>query len=153
MGLFSGLFGGSKRGNVYSGKNPPKGFIDAAKFGKTKGGFAGGYGAWTFGNIINAHSSPEEIVEEFGLNEQGCPYGNCYQKAYNECRQEAMLLYVLAGGFLMGLELDDFIDYGEVEDRAYEYAVQLAESYINGDVWIPRDIIDWAYYTVSDHNG
>lgn len=153
MGLFSGLFGGSKRGNVYSGKNPPQGFIDAAKFGKTKGGFAGGYGAWTFGNIIRAHSSAEDIVDEFGLNQQDSPYGNCYARAYRECKQEAMIKFLLAGGLLLGMDISDFIDWGEVEDLAYEYAIELAESYINGDVWIPIDILEWAYYDVSDHNG
>ncbi len=151
MGLFSGLFG-KKKPRIYSGKNPPKGFIDAAKFGKTKGGFAGGYGAWTFGNIIDAHSSPEDIVEEFGLDEDNCPYGNCYERAYRECWQNAALEAIGLVAFGNAIEPDELIDFGEVQELAYTYAVQLAEAYIAGDVWIPREIIDWAYYDVSDHN-
>ena len=50
------------------------------------------------------------------------------------------------------MDIDEFINWGEVEDLAYEYAIELAESYINGDVWIPIDILEWAYYDVSDHN-
>ena len=152
MGLFSGLFGRSKRGNIYSGKNPPQGFIDAAKFGKTKGGFAGGYCGWTFGNIMRAHSSPEEIVEEFGLDQEDCPYGNCYARAYREVWQEAALQAIALVPFGNAIEVDGMIDFGEVQERAYEYAIELAEQYINADIWIPEEIINWAYYDVSDHN-
>lgn len=140
-------------GKIFSGSNPSKGFIEAANYGKTRGGFAGGYGAWTFGNIINAHSSAEDIVEEFGLDQDDAAYGDCWDRAYREVKAEAqsesIILTIM--GMLMGEELE--IDYNEVEERAYEYALQLAQDWIDGGQWIPREVLYWAYYDVSSHNG
>lgn len=152
MRFFSSIFGGGKS-RVVSGKNPPKGFIEAANFAHTKGGFAGGYGAWTFGNIIRAHSDAEEIVDEFNLDNENAEYGNCWQRAYSEAlkesEQEAMI-FALMG---MDFELEDFIDWEEVEETAHEYAIELAESWISGSTWIPYEVLEWAYYDISDHNG
>ena len=91
MGLFSSIFGGGRKSSgIVSGRNPGKGWISANRFNKAKGGFAGGYGAITFGNIMDAHSSDEEIVEEFELDSEDCDYKHpsfgktCYQQAYTE---------------------------------------------------------------------
>lgn len=51
------------------------------------------------------------------------------------------------------LSVEEFLaDEGEIEELALENAVKVAEDYIDGTVWIPEDIINWAYYSVSDHN-
>lgn len=158
MGLFSKIFGGGKKSSgIVSGKNPGKGWIEANRFNKARGGFAGGYGAITFGNIINADSSPDDIVGEFGLDQQDAEYGDCYQRAYDEAYQkasfEAEMINALEGMFGEEVDTEDLIDYEEVEENAYNYAIELAESWIDGGEWIPDDVLDWAYYDVSDHNG
>lgn len=47
---------------------------------------------------------------------------------------------------------EDYIDWDEVEEKAHDYAIELAEKWISGSEWIPEDVLDWAYYDVSDHN-
>lgn len=155
MGLFSKIFGGkSKSSGIVSGRNPGKGFTEANRFNKIRGGFAGGYGAITFGNIIHAHGDEDMIVDEHELDSEDCPYQhpffgcNCYQQAYREALEEVMELAIL-----MGVDPEDLIDWEEVEQNAYDYAIELAGMYINGDIWIPYEILHWAYYDVSDHNG
>lgn len=151
MGLFSGIFGGGKSNpKIVSGRNPGKGWIEANKFNNAKGGFAGGYGARSFQNIIDAHSSAEEIVEEFGLDREDAPYGNCYQRAYKEAYQQAIIEMMLALDF--DGDPEDYIDWDEVEENAHDYAVELAERWINREEWIPEEVINWAFYDVSDHN-
>ena len=89
MGFFSKLFKGGKRSRskVVSGRNPSDKWIYANKFNLPKGGFAGGYGAWTFKNIVDAHSSCDDIVNVFELDAESCEYRhphfgmNCYNKA------------------------------------------------------------------------
>lgn len=151
MGLLSGIFkGGKSNTGIISGRNPGKGWIDANKFNRAKGGFAGGYGAYTFRNIIDAHSSSDDIVEEFGLDREDAPYGNCYQRAYKEEYRNAIVEMMLAMDFFGDPE--DYIDWDAVEEAAYDYAIELAERWINGDEWIPEEVIEWAYYDVSGHN-
>lgn len=148
MGKFSQLFTG-KGGNAF---RPIRGYVHGKNRAKNKkGGYAGGYGAINFANVINAHSSPEEIVEEFALDTEDAIDGDCYQRAYRECLAEAVLEMMLAEDFFGDPE--DYIDFDEVEDRAYDYAVEMAEQYISGGRWIPSEIMDWAWYDVSDHNG
>lgn len=162
MGLFSNIF---TKGNmvtasigfkaskpkIVSGRSPGKGWVAANRFNKARGGFAGGWAAIAFGNIINAHSSAEDIVDEFGLDQEDAPYGNCYQMAYREARQDAIVEMMLAMDFFGDPE--DYIDWSYVEDMAFEYACELAERWINGEEWIPIDVLEWAFYDVSDHNG
>lgn len=160
MGLFSSIFGGGKKSSgIVSGRNPGKGWVTANRFNKAKGGFAGGYGAITFGNIMNAHSSEEEIVEEFELDGEDCHYKHpsfettCYKQAYREALMEAQIEAAMLGVFGMDVDPEDLIDWDKVEENAYDYALDLASMYIGGETWIPEDILDWAYYDVSDHNG
>ena len=154
MGLFSRIFGGKKSSGIVSGRNPGRGFIEANRFNRIKGGFAGGYGAITFGNIMNAHCSADDIVEEFGLDTEDCDYKHPfyghtpYMQAYMEALQEAQ-----AEAALLDADPEDLIDWDEVYDNAYDYAIELAEMYIAGQTWIPEEILDWAYYDISDHNG
>lgn len=159
MGLFSALFGGGRKSSgIVSGRNPGKGWIAANRFNKAKGGFAGGYGAITFGNIIRAHSDAEEIVDEFGLDTEDCNYKHPWygmtpwMTAYREALMEAMAEAQLMAAFGMSVDPEELIDWDEVEDNAYDYACELAELYIDGQTWIPIEILEWAYYDVSDHN-
>lgn len=152
MGKLSGIFT-----NV---KNGFSGYKRTAYFNRTrnknrdsmkKGGYNAGYGAVTFRNIIDAHSDADEIVQEFGLDQEDAAYGNCYQRAYKECYAQAVIEMMMAMDFTGDPE--DYIDWDELEELAYEYAIELAEDYISGQQWIPQEIIDWAYYSVSSHNG
>lgn len=247
MGLFSRVFGGKKSGGVVSGRNPGSGWVAANKFNRARGGYAGGYGAWTFGNIMNAHCTPETIVEEFGLNKEDNVYGcDAYLTAYQEEYDNAYKEYEDLMGFYMELielnegmileneveiaeleaeneelrleieelrdELDDmdsmedmmeaveimeeiaeleaqiaenearieelhaentrlneeimgwhaemelysvedFINYDEVDKKAMDLACEFAQNWIDGNEWIPIDVLNWAYYDISDHNG
>lgn len=148
MGFFGRVFQG-QGGNA--GRPWRKRVHGKNRANAKRGGFAGGYGSINFANVINAHSSAEEIVEEFALDTEDAIDGNCYQRAYRECRAEAMIEMMIAGD-LTG-DVEDYIDYDEVESRAYDYAVEMAEKYISGARWIPSEIMDWAWYDVSDHNG
>ena len=244
MGLFSKIFGGrSGKGKVVSGKNPGKSWVYANKFNRARGGFAGGYGAWTFGNIMNAHCTPYDIVETFELNKEENSYGcDAYLEAYVEMYDEATAVYEEIVGYYMSLieiaeaeisdlesdikecenEIDDLqeeiedlqdelefaddpnemeeiqedisecreeieelhqmieemeetiawlnedigyyhdeiestsieelIDLDEVEKRAMDYACLFAQEWIDGNTWIPTEVLNWAYYDVSDHN-
>lgn len=153
MGLFSRLFRKSSP-KVVSGRNPGSGWTFANRFNRTKGGVAGGYGAITFGNIMNAHCSPEDIVDEFGLDDEGSAYVHphlgttCYMYAYQQA-----LMEVMAEAMMLGVDPEDLIDWDQVEEEAYEHACDLAQLYIDGATWIPSEILHWAYYDISDHNG
>ena len=160
MGLFSKIFGGGiKKGVVHSGKDSQ--WTYANRFNKAKGGHAGGYGAVTFKNIVNAHSSEGEIVEEFLLDAEVCVYihprfgMNCYNKAwldeYERAQIEAAALMAASGG-LVEIDPEELMDMEQVEEDAYEYALELAYMYIEGDIWIPGVMLNWAYYDVSTHN-
>lgn len=151
MGLFSSIFGGRSSG-IVSGRNPGSGWNFANRFNKAKGGFSGGYGAISFGNIIDAHSSAEEIVDEFGLDQPDAEYGNCYERAYREELAIAQIEAAFAGMFGGDSDPEDYIDWDAVEEKAHDYAIELAEKWISGSEWIPEDVLDWAYYDVSDHN-
>lgn len=50
------------------------------------------------------------------------------------------------------LTIEENIDYDEVERNAHTYACEFAEQWIDGIEWIPSDVLDWAFYEVSDHN-
>ena len=51
------------------------------------------------------------------------------------------------------LTIEQFIDNDVVTQNSFEYACEFAEKWINGEEWIPIDVLNWAYYDVSDHNG
>lgn len=209
-----------------------------------RGGYAGGWAAIAFGNIINAHSSAEDIVDTFGLDKEENEYGcDAYERAYaeqyeiaemiyqewinyyldiieiltgemNSCieeaemleqttqelqeeaeslrdeaewcddpeeamelneeaqaleqeaqelleqaealRAEALLLQGEIDGYYAEMEMltiEEFIDEDMVDNNAYLYATEFAQQWIDGTVWIPMDVLSWAFYEVSDHNG
>lgn len=158
MGIFSSIFGGGSKGagTIHSGKNSQWAY--ANRFNQARGGHAGGYAAITFGNIMSAHCSEDDIIEEFYLDQEDCSYKHpylgmtCWMKAYQEALQEAQAEAMAMQ--MMGVDVDpeDLIDWAQVEDDAYDYAVDLANLYISGQIWIPGEILDWAYYDISDHN-
>ena len=158
MGLFSRIFRKSSP-KVVSGKNPGSGWTFANRFNQARGGRAGGYGAITFGNIMNAHSSAEEIADEWELDGDGCEFihpsfgMNCYDKAYEEEYMKAEIMATMMGAMGIMVDAEDLIDWDAVYEKAYEYACELAQMYIDGMTWIPRPIINYAYYDVSGHNG
>ena len=122
------------------------------------GGYAGGYGAITFGNIMHAHCSLDDIIEEFGLDQEDCEYRHpylrmtCWRKAYQEALREAQIEAAMMAAMGAPVDAEDLIDWDQVEEDAYEYAEDLADLYVTGMVWIPEEILDWAYYDISDHN-
>ena len=155
MGLFSRIFGGKSS------------VISIAKSASTVGGYrvasgksysGGGWGLDRFQSIIDAHSSIEDMVDEFELDDESCPYmsvdgyKNPYTQAYMEELQEAQQEAEILAMFGEEVDIEELIDWDEVEENAYEYACELAEAWYDGSYWIPEEILDFAWYTLSDHN-
>lgn len=242
MGLFSGLFG-SKKAKIVNGRNPGSGWITANRFNRARGGHAGGYGAWTFSNIMNAHCTVDDIVDEFGLDKDDNEYGcDAYLIAYQEEYDNAYKEYEDLMGFYMELielnesliaeneteiaeleaeneelreeieelqdemewvddpmeaediasdiadlqmqiqeneeriaeleaensnlqqeiigwyaememiSVEEMMNFDEVDKKAMEYACEFAQNWIDGNCWIPGEVLNWAYYDISDHN-
>ena len=155
MGLFSRIFGGKSS------------VISIAKSASTVGGYrvasgktysGGGWGLDRFQSIIDAHSSVEDMVDEFELDDESCPYmsvdgyANPYMQAYLEALHEAQEEAEILAMFGEEVDLEELIDWDEVEENAYEYACDLAEAWYSGQEWIPEEVMDWAWYDLSDHN-
>lgn len=153
MGLFSAIFSG-----VVKGIASNTSFVGAYREASGKSYSGGGWGLDRFQSIIDAHSDTDDIVETWGLNEQGCPYMSvdgyanpytqAYQEEYDKCVIEAELLS------MMGEETDpeDLMDMDAVEEDAYDYACDLADAWCDGSMWIPEEVMDWAWYELSSHN-
>ena len=91
---FGSIFGNIKAGLSGQGRNPFfKGTTTRNRAKQRRGGYAGGWGAIAFGNIVNAHSSAEDIVDEFALDREDARYGTAYADAYQEEYTEAMYQY------------------------------------------------------------
>lgn len=245
MGKFSKVF--TNIGHGITGKGRTGYFKATQKWNRShqkRGGYAGGWAAIAFGNIINAHSSAEDIVDTFSLDKEengyDCDAYKCsYKEQYdiaeqiyqewidyylgiidmltaemNECLNEAEQLEQTAqelqeeaeslrddaeftedpdeaeeliaeaealeqeaqelleqaetlrasaaelqaeiDGYYSEMDflnIEEFIDYDSVEDNAFLYACEFAQQWIDGTVWIPMDVLSWAFYEVSDHNG
>ena len=155
MGLFSRVFGGKSS------------VISIAKSASTVGGYrvasgksysGGGWALDRFNSIVDAHSSVEDLVDEFELDDESCPYmsvdgyANPYMQAYLEELQEAQQEAEILAMFGEEVDPEELIDWDEVEENAYEYACELVEAWLNGSYWIPEEILDYAWYDLSDHN-
>ena len=155
MGLFSRIFGGKSS------------VISIAKSASTVGGYrvasgksysGGGWGLDRFQSIIDAHSSVEDMVDEFELDDESCPYmsldgyPNCYTQAFQEELSEAKEEAEILAFFGEVIDPKDLMDMDEVEENAYEYACDLAEAWYSGQEWIPEEVMDWAWYDLSSHN-
>ena len=155
MGLFSRIFGGKSS------------IISIAKNASTVGGYrvasgksysGGGWGLDRFQSIIDAHSSIEDMVDEFELDDESCPYmsvdgyANPYMQAYLEALHEAQEEAEILAMFGEEVDLEELIDWDEVEENAYEYACDLAQAWYSGQEWCPLEVMEWAWYDLSDHN-
>lgn len=244
MGKFSSIFTNVKNG--ITGYQRTGYFKATQKWNRKhekRGGYAGGWAAIAFKNIVDAHSSAEDLVEVFLLdkeeNDYGCDaYERSYQEQYdvaeqiyqewvdyyldiismlttemNECLNEATELEQTAQELQeeaeslkdeaewcddpeeaeelleeaealeqeaqelleqaealrteateLQLEIDDyyseidmlsieeFIDFDVLENNAFQYATEFAQQWVDGNVWIPMDVLSFAFYELSDHN-
>ena len=152
MGLFSSIFGGLFKGMV---SNKPFSTYYAASKGSSDQGIA----LARFNSIIDAHSSLEEIVDEWSLDSETCPYPsvdgypNCYMQAYLEALEVATMEAEALAGMGIMVDPEDLIDWDDVYENAYDYACDLADAWLSGAEWIPEEVLDWAWYDLSDHNG
>lgn len=243
MGFFSSVFTNVSNGWQGKGRNPYfQSRVTKNRKQKRKGGYAGGWAAIAFGNIINAHASPDDIVDEFAMDKEEAQYGDAYARAYEEeykiasdayqdfcdlyyeeiadfearrqecldtaeqLREEAEALLEEAEALMEEAEMsedpdeiadlkeeaqelreqaqqlieeaemfeveaveceltvmelyaeletftvEDFIDWDEVDIKARDYALEIAERWIAGEEWIPEEVLDWSFYSISSHN-
>lgn len=155
MGLFSKIFGGS-RGARKVATNAS--FLGAYRDASGLSYYGAGWGYDRFISIIDAHSSTEEMVDEFQLYDESCPYpsvdgyANPYTQAYMEERERAQEEAMFLQMFGEEVDVEELIDWDTVEENAYEYACELFEAWYNRSEWIPQEIMDYAWYALSDHN-
>ena len=153
MGLFGKIFG-----NIIKGVASNASFVGSYRVASGKSYSGGGWGLDRFQSIIDAHSSIEDMVDEFELDSESCPYmsldgyPNCYTQAYQEELSEAKEEAEILAFFGEVIDPEDLMDMDEVEENAYEYACDLAEAWYDGQEWIPEEVMDWAWYDLSDHN-
>ena len=157
MGLFSKIFGGIIKGVASNAS-----FVGSYRVAGGKSYSGGGWGLDRFQSIIDAHSSIEDMVDEFELDDESCPYmsldgyPNCYtqayQEEYNKAQEEADILNMFLMEFGEEVEPEDLMDMDAVDENAYDYACELAEAWYSGQEWIPEEVMDWAWYDLSDHN-
>ena len=108
-----------------------------------------------FNSIIDAHSSVDDMIEEWGLADEGCRYqsldgySNPYTQAYREERERAEEEVEVLAMFGEEIDVELLIDWDTVEENAYEYAEELAQAWLDGSEWIPEEIMDWAWYDLS----
>ena len=158
MGLFGKIFG-----NIIKGVASNASFVGSYRVASGKSYSGGGWGLDRFQSIIDAHSSIEDMVDEFELDSEDSNYmsldgyPNCYAQAYQEeldkAEGEADILNMLLAEF-GGEEVDpeDLMNMDAVDENAYEYACDLAEAWYDGQEWIPEEVCDWAWYDLSSHN-
>ena len=153
MGLFGKIFG-----NIIKGVASNASFVGSYRVAGGKSYSGGGWGLDRFQSIIDAHSSIEDMVDEFELDSENSNYmsldgyPNCYTQAYQEELSEAKEEAEILAFFGEVIDPEDLMDMDEVEENAYEYACDLAEAWYSGQEWIPEEVMDWAWYDLSDHN-
>ena len=153
MGLFGKIFG-----NIIKGVASNASFVGSYRVASGKSYSGGGWGLDRFQSVIDAHSSIEDMVDEFELDSESCPYmsldgyPNCYTQAYQEELSEAKEEAEILAFFGEVIDPEDLMDMDEVEENAYEYACDLAEAWYSGQEFVPEEVMDWAWYDLSDHN-
>lgn len=153
MGLFGKIFG-----NIIKGVASNASFVGSYRVAGGKSYSGGGWGLDRFQSVIDAHSSIEDMVDEFELDSEHSNYmsldgyPNCYTQAYQEELNEAKGEAEILAFFGEVIDPEDLMDMDEVEENAYEYACDLAEAWYSGQEWIPEEVMDWAWYDLSDHN-
>ena len=152
MGLFSMIFDGLFKSAASS---KPFSTYYSASMGKSDQGIA----LARFNSIIDAHSSVEEIVDDWELDSEHCPYPsldgypNCYMQAYEEALEVAIAEAEALAAMGVMVDPEDLINWDQVYEDAYDYACDLAQAWLDGVEWIPAEVLDWAWYDISDHNG
>ena len=153
MGLFSSIFSG-----VIKGIASNTSFVGAYREASGKSYSGGGWGLDRFQSVIDAHSSTDEMVEMFALDSESCPYmsvdgyANPYMQAYMEHYQEAQAEAMIMAMFGEEVDPEDLIDWDALEEDAYQYACDLFDAWYDGSYWIPEEVMDYAWYALSDHN-
>ena len=157
MGLLSTIFSGIVKGVVSNAS-----FVGSYRVSSGKSYHGGGWGLDRFQSIIDAHSSIEDIVEEWDLDSESSNYmsldgyPNCYTQAYQEeydkAQEEAEILNMILIEFGEEVDPEDLMDMDAVDENAYEYACDLAEAWYDGQEWCPQEVMDWAFWDLSDHN-
>ena len=157
MGLFGKIFG-----NIIKGVASNASFVGSYRVASGKSYSGGGWGLDRFQSIIDAHSSIEDMVEEWDLDSESSNYmsldgyPNCYTQAYQEeydkAQEEAEILNMILIEFGEEVDPEDLMDMDAVDENAYEYACDLAEAWYDGQEWIPLEVMEWAWYDLSDHN-
>lgn len=113
--------------------------------------------AVAFANITNAHCEPEDIVDEFGIDTEDwgepdpelgmTPWDYAYQELLEELGPIAEMLDCDPEELI-----EEYIE--ELEEMSFDYACDWVDRMMTGMEWIPDegDMLDWAFYDVSDHN-
>ena len=157
MGLLSAIFTGIVKGVASNAS-----FVGSYRVASGKSYSGGGWGLDRFQSVIDAHSSIEDMVEEWNLDSEDSNYmsldgyPNCYAQAYQEeldkAEGKAEIINMLLPPFAEEVEPEELMDMDAVEENAYEYACDLAEAWYDGTEWIPEEVMDWAWYDLSSHN-
>lgn len=155
MGLFSRIFGGkSKVKSVASSAS----FLGAYREAGGQSYSGGGWGLDRFNSIVDAHSGVEDLVDTFEIDGEGSNYQsldgyrNCYSQAWQEEYEQASFEAAIMSMFGEIVEPEELMDYGKIEEDAYDYACELVEAWLDGGEWVPEDVMDYAWYGLSDHN-
>lgn len=155
MGLFSRIFGGkSKVKSVASSAS----FLGAYREAGGQSYSGGGWGLDRFNSIVEAHSSVEDLVDMFEIDGEDSRYQsldgyrNCYSQAWHEEYEQASFEAAILAMLGEDVEPEELMDYGKVEEDAYDYACELVEAWLDGGEWVPEDVMDYAWYGLSDHN-
>lgn len=153
MGLLSKIFGfGKSIGTKAS-------FLGSYRAASGRSYSGGGWGLARFNSIVDAHSSVEDLIEEFSIDSEDSNYmslngyPNCYTEAYEQEKEKAEIEAEILEA--LGIEIDDIeelMDFDQIEQDAFDYAVDLVSAWLDGGEWVPQEIMDFAFYDLSDHN-
>ena len=153
MGLFGKIFGGIIKGVASNAS-----FVGSYRVAGGKSYSGGGWGLDRFQSIIDAHSSIEDMVDEWDLDSESSNYmsldgyPNCYAQAYKEEYDKVKAEAGILAFFGEVIDPEDLMDMDAVDENAYKYACELAEAWYDGTEWCPEEVMDWAWYDLSDHN-
>ena len=153
MGLFGKIFG-----NIIKGVATNASFLGSYRVAGGKSYSGGGWGLDRFQSVIDAHSSTEDMVETFALDDESCPYQsldgypNCYKQAYQEELDKAKGEAEILAMFGEEVDPEELMDMNAVEEDAYEYACDLFDAWYDGQEWCPEEVMDYAWYGLSSHN-
>lgn len=114
------------------------------------GGGSGGMDALTaFQNIVEAHCGVSGIVDD-------CDPCSYYPQ--DELERMAEIALGIEGIPWRNGIYDKDKDGMDFEEEVAAYIdevlpTEIAMKWLDGDLYIPSEVLDWAFYTISDHNG